>query len=362
MFGPTKGGQPRRIVHLVEGKASPRTAKTSRGVLLYSDFESIGLIDSTNVGKTAQELFGCGGDIPAKATLGEFLEGDAPANTLIIGVTPVGGQLPEDMKKVVVEAIEHGMDIWSGLHVFLNDDPFLKELANRHGALIWDVRKPEKDLPVGHGHCLDAQSYICLFVGTDCALGKMTAALELRNHMKEKKISTEFVATGQTGMMISGWGHPVDAIPGDFMTGVVEEDCMSVDGKCEFIMVEGQGSLLHPGFSPVTLGLMHGSMPDGMILCHQPSRTRISNRERFEIPSLKTVADLYLEIQKPLKPSHIVGVCMNTYGMPEDAALAACKAAEDELQVPATDPCRFDTDALIQALVDHKKQLGKYSG
>jgi len=359
MFGPNKGDQPRRIVHLVEGSANPRKAKTSRGVLLYSEFESVGLIDSTSVGKTAQELFGCGGDIPAKATLAEFLEGDKPANTLIVGVTPVGGQMPESMKTIVVEAIEHGMDVWSGLHEFLNEDPFLKELAERHGATLWDVRKPGKNLPVGHGHCLDAKSYIALFVGTDCALGKMTAALELRNHMRNLDINTEFVATGQTGMMISGWGHPVDAIPGDFMTGVVEEDCMSVDGKCDFIMVEGQGSLLHPGYSPVTLGLMHGSMPDGMILCHQPSRTHISNRERFEIPSLRTVADLYLEMQKNLKPSKIIGVCLNTYGMEEKEARAAVEAAQKEMQVPATDPCRFDTSDLIAALQHHKKEIGK---
>ncbi len=350
----------RRFVHLVEGCANPRNAKTSRGVLLYSRFPSVGLIDSTTVGKTAQELFGAGGDIPSKATLKEFLNSDANPNTLVVGITPVGGRLPQEMRSVIVEALENGLDVWSGLHVFLSNDPQLRELAERNHVKIWDVRKPPSEMPVGAGLCLDAKSYIALFVGTDCALGKMTAALELQKSFHEETAyKAEFVATGQTGMMISGWGHPVDAIPGDFMAGVVEEDCMAVDGECDFILVEGQGSLLHPGFSSVTLGLMHGAMPDGMILCHQPSRTHISKRERFKIPSLKIVAELYLAMQRELKPSKIVGCCLNTYGMPEADALDAIKLAEDELQVPTTDCYRFSNTDVLKALEAHRKEIGK---
>lgn len=350
----------RRFVHLVEASANPRNAKTSRGILLYSKFPSVGLIDTHTAGKTSQELMGCGGNIPCKATLKEFLNDGSKPNTLVVGVTPVGGKLPAAMRAVVMEAIQHGLDIWSGLHEFLNDDPEFAAAAKKHNVKIWDVRKPPADLPVGAGLCLDAKSYICLFVGTDCALGKMTAALELQNALHAStKHKAEFIATGQTGMMISGWGHPVDAIPGDFMCGVVEKDCISVDGKCDFILVEGQGSLLHPGFSPVTLGLMHGSMPDGMIMCHQPSRTHISKRERFKIPSLKITGDLYLEMQKPMKPSKIVGGCLNTYGMTEADALAAIKAAEDDLQVPFTDPCRFSNTAVLNALIAHAKEVGK---
>lgn len=350
----------RRFVHLVEGSANPRNAKTSRGVLIYSAYKSVGLIDSTTVGKTAQELFGAGGDIPSKATLHEFLNDGSNPNTLVVGVTPVGGRLPQEMRSVVLEALNHGLDVWSGLHVFLSEDPQFSEAANKSGAKIWDVRKPPADLPVGAGLCLDAKSYIALFVGTDCALGKMTAALELQKAFHaETKFKAEFIATGQTGMMISGWGHPVDAIAGDFMAGVVEKDCMSVDGKCDFILVEGQGSLLHPGFSPVTLGLMHGSMPDGMVMCHQPSRTHISKRERFKIPPLKVVANLYEAMQQELKPSKIVACCLNTYGMAEADALDSIKAAEDELQVPTTDSYRFSNTAVLNALQAHRVQIGK---
>lgn len=358
---PTHNRPPRkrRIVHLVEGNCTPRSAKTSRGVLLYSPHESIGLIDSQSVGKTAQETMGGGGNIPIKATLGEFLKGEHKPDTLVIGITPVGGQLPAEMRAVVLEALNNGLEVWNGLHDFMNDDPEFSAAAAKTGAAIWDVRRPPKNPPVGHGHCANSKSYICLTVGTDCAVGKMTASLEIQAEGNRRGQKHEFVATGQTGMMISGWGHPIDAIPGDFMCGCVEKDCLSVDGKCDVIHVEGQGSLYHLGFSPVTLGLMHGAMPDGMILVHQLGRTAISKREHIAIPPLNVVMEFYLAVMRRSKPSKFVGIALNTYGHPEDVALAAIRDAERLCGVPATDATRFGAGKLIDAIDAHRKCLGK---
>ncbi len=349
----------RKIVHLVEGSANPRSAKTSRGVLMYSPHESMGLIDSTNVGKTAHQLFGCGGDIPTFSSIGDFHRHGIEPDTMVVGVTPVGGRLPESMRRHVLEALEAGIDVWSGMHLFLSDDHEFRVAAEQGEASIWDVRKPPEDLPVGQGHMVESKSYSLLMVGTDCALGKMTAGLEVQRAAQKSGMTAEFVATGQTGMMITGWGHPIDAIPGDFMTGCVEKDCLKVDGRCDLIVVEGQGSLIHPGYSAVTYGLLHGAMPDGMIMCHQPTRTRISNREHVKIPKMSVLAELYLHTQLHLKPSKFVGVCLNTYGMDEQDALDAVKAAEDDMQVPATDPCRFGCERLIESVRQHRSVVGK---
>ena len=351
----------RKLLHLVEGSLSPRGAKTTRGVLLYSENRTIGLIDSTNVGKKCQELMGAGGDAPIRARVADFLggaAGDRP-DTLVIGTTPVGGQFPAEMRRHVLDAIEGGLDIWSGLHHFLAGDAEIADAAARAGVRLWDVRRPGRDLPVGSGRCCETKSYTLLAVGTDCAVGKMTAVLEMREEGRRRGQRAEFVATGQTGIMISGWGHPIDAIPGDFMSGCVEEDCLRVDGQCGIIFVEGQGSLYHPGFSAVTLGLMHGACPDGMILCHQAGRTRISKREHIEIPPLAEVIHFYEGVQFPLKPTRVLGIALNTWGLGDLEARAWIRAAEDDTHLPATDPCRYGAGPLVDALEIHRRQIGK---
>ncbi|MDK2971156.1 MAG: hypothetical protein PWP23_911 [Candidatus Sumerlaeota bacterium] len=349
----------RTIVHLAEGYCTPRGAKTTRGVLVYSEHDSVAVIDSTNAGKTARQLLDGGGDIPVVGSLADVFRMGLKPDTLVVGVTPVGGRLPTSFRRPVIEALEAGIDVWSGMHQFLQNDQELRLAAERGGAEIWDVRKPPEDLPVGMGAMINNKSYSMLMVGTDCALGKMTAGLVIRDAAKAIGKHYEFVATGQTGMMITGWGHPVDAIPGDFMCGCVEKDCLSVDGQCDAIIVEGQGSLLHPGYSPVTLGLLHGCMPDGMILCHQPSRTAVSNREHVLIPALSIVAKLYEDVQKLLKPSRVIGGVLNTHGMAEDTARAAIEAAENDLGRPVTDPVRFGAEVLVEAIEKHRKEIGK---
>jgi uncharacterized NAD-dependent epimerase/dehydratase family protein len=352
-----KNIQSRRVVHLAEGNFALRSAKMSVGVIRYGIHESVAIIDSLQVGKTSQEIIGAGGDIPVVASLDDALKYDP--EVLLIGITPTGGVLPPEWRPLLLKAIDHGLEVHAGLHEFLNDDEEISAAAKAKGVRLWDIRRPAKNLPVGGGLARWAKSYVSLMVGTDCALGKMTVALEIDRAIKKRGLRSEFVATGQCGIAIAGWGSPIDAIAGDFMAGAVERDVMSVDGKTDIILVEGQGSLLHPGFSSVTLGLMHGACADGLILCHQCTRTEISKIKDVPIPSLTVVAQLYLELMKGIKPTEIVGVALNTVGLSDDEAKAAVDAASAELNVPATDCVRFGAEPLVDALEAHRAKIGK---
>ncbi|MCC5875486.1 MAG: DUF1611 domain-containing protein [Candidatus Sumerlaeia bacterium] len=346
----------KRIVHLAEGKFNLRTSKMTTGVIRYGYHDSVAVIDSTKIGKTAEDVLGFGGDVPVVGSLAEAMKFEPEA--LLIGITPPGGRLPEDMRTVIIEAIALGLDVYAGLHDFLNEDEEIASAAKDQGVMLWDLRKPPRSMPVGGGLTRWSKSYISLMVGSDAAIGKMTVALEIHNKARERGINSEFVATGQCGIAIAGWGSPIDAIPGDFMAGVVERDVLSCDGA-DMILVEGQGSLYHPGFSSVTLGLIHGACPHSLILCHQSSRTEISNIRDRPIPPLNEVADHYLAFVHSFRPEcRVVGVSLNTSGTSNEEARAAVEEAEALLGVPATDPIRFGPDKLVDALENHRRELG----
>lgn len=345
----------KRIVHLAEGNFSLRNSKMTTGVLRYGYHESVAVIDSQYVGKTAQEVVGCGGNVPVVASLADAMKYRPEA--LLIGITPTGGRLPEPMKTLCLEAISLGLDVYAGLHDFLTDDEELVAAAQKHNVKLWDIRKPPKQMPVGGGLCRWAKSYISLMVGSDCAIGKMTVALEIDREAKRRGVKSEFVATGQCGIAIAGWGSPIDAIPGDFMAGMVERDVMSVDGA-DLILVEGQGSLLHPGFSSVTLALLHGAIPHSLILCHQTSRKEVSKIKDVPIPPLPEVIEPYIRLASPFRKPEFIGVCLNTSGTSEEEARAAVAEAEKTCGVPASDPVRFGAGKLVDALIEHRRKLG----
>lgn len=352
----TKAIEPKRLVHLAEGKFSLRFSKMTTGVLRYGYHENVAVIDSTQAGSTADEVIGFGGPVPVVSSLKESLKYNPEA--LLIGITPPGGQLPDSMRSIILEAISHGMDIYAGLHDFLEEDPEISAAASAKGVKLWDIRRPGKKLPVGAALARWSKSYISLIVGSDCAIGKMTVALEVDRLAKNRGIKSEFIATGQCGIAIAGWGSPIDAIPGDFMAGCVERDVMSVDGEADLILVEGQGSLLHPGFSSVTLALLHGSIPHSLILNHQVTRTQIGNVKDLPIPSLNEVIAPYIQLASPFRVPHFIAVSLNTSGLSVEEARKAVADAERECGVPATDPIRFGPEKLVDAMMEHKKRIG----
>ena len=273
----------------------------------------------------------------------------AGARSLLIGVAPPGGRIPAHWLPALLQAIEAGMDIVAGMHTRLNAIPELAQAAARKGVRLIDVRVPPENLPIATG--LKRSGKRLLTVGSDCALGKKYTALALAKALQARGVDADFRASGQTGIMIAGNGIPLDAVVSDFVAGAAES--LSPDAHPDhWDIVEGQGSIIHPAYAGVTLGLVHGSQPDALVLCHDPSRTHIGMAPQVKIPSLDVLARRYIEAAELTNPNvRIVGVSLNTSSLDEAAAQAALREAEAVLGVPAFDPIRTSADPIIDRLL-----------
>jgi uncharacterized NAD-dependent epimerase/dehydratase family protein len=340
-----------RYLILADGDFGPMTSKTANSIIRYLPERTVGVLDRRQAGKTVQDVLGFGGSIPV---VGSMHAGLALGPTaVLVGIAPLGGRLPEEWRSWLAEALDAGCDLWSGLHTFLGDDPVLASKAKAAGRRIFDLRKPPPDLPVASGAAKAVEPYVVLTVGTDCNVGKMTAQLQLTKQLNAAGLRTRFVATGQTGIMIEGWGIAVDAVVSDFVAGAAERLVLQGSVDADIVLVEGQGSINHPGYSAVTLGLLHGCCPDAMILCHQVSRKYIGDyREAawLKIPPLTEYIRLYETIGSAVHPTKVIGISLNTYDMTDEAARRACEAVTRETGLPATDPVRFDATPLLEAV------------
>jgi uncharacterized NAD-dependent epimerase/dehydratase family protein len=345
--------QEHRYLILAESHFGPESSKTANSAVRYLPERILAVIDSRHAGRTVQEVLGFGGQIPvvgsyeACANLG--------ANALLIGIAPQGGQLPEAWRPVLRAVIHDGLDLVSGLHFYLSDDPEISFMAAEKGVRLFDLRKPPRDLPVATGKAREADARVVLTVGTDCNIGKMTAGLQIRRALAESGARVGFAATGQTGILIEGWGIAVDAVVADFIGGAAERLVLQAAHGNEVVLVEGQGSLVHPGYSGVTLGLMHGSMPDAMILCHQPSRRCVYGAggayRWVALPSLAEAIRIYEGAMAPLRRSPVIGIALNTYDLADSDARAAIDDAAAETGLPVTDPVRYDAAPLAEAIL-----------
>lgn len=349
----------RRLAVLAEGNFNIHSAKTAVGAIRYSPHDVVAIIDSTNAGKTSQQVLGFGGDIPIVSSVEETRQ--FKPDVLVIGIAPAGGQLPAAWRSTINEAIEAKMDIWSGLHSFLADDPDMAELATLKDVTIWDVRRPRPDLQVASGLALNTRAFVVLAVGSDCNVGKMTVSLELQKYCREQGYNAGFVATGQTGILIEGEGTPLDAVPGDFMPGEVERLVMNLDKKgCDVIFVEGQGAVIHPAYGAVTLGLMLGAMPDAYVLCHQPTRKSFRPEANVLIPDLPIMVRHYEDLMSQFKAPKVACVSLNTFDLTPEQATATEAEISEQLGVPTVDPIRNGVEKLWSALEPlAKKKLGR---
>lgn len=338
-----------RIVILAEGKFAPLSAKTANGVIRYSRHETVAVIDSHQAGKTVQDVLGYGGNIPIISSVAEAMQFEP--DIFLIGIAPTGGQLPQSFRHFVRDAIEQRLEVWNGMHSFVGDDKEFSELAAKNGVRIWDVRRPRQGLVVADGSALHAKAFVVLMIGSDCNVGKMTTALELQKLARERGYKAGFVATGQTGILIEGDGTPLDAIPGDFMSGEVERLVMQCDAdRDDVIFVEGQGSLLHPGFGPVTLGLVLGSMADAYILCHQPSRTTYRPGYDIELPPLPEVIRGYEDLVRVYKAPKTLALALNTFDLNDEQAEEQKRKLAAETGLPTADPIRHGVTELFDAI------------
>jgi uncharacterized NAD-dependent epimerase/dehydratase family protein len=341
-----------RFLIVADGDFSPMTSKTANSVIRYLPERTVGVLDRRQAGRTVQDVLGFGGTIPVVGTMREGLALGPTA--VLIGIAPSGGRMPAEWRSWLAEALDHGCDLWSGLHTFLADDPLLAEKARAAGRRIFDLRRPPADLPIASGLAKTVEPLVVLAVGTDCNVGKMTAQLQLTRGLNARGVRTRFVATGQTGIMIEGWGIAVDAVVADFIAGAAERLVLEGSKDADVVLVEGQGSINHPGYSGVTLGLLHGSCPDALLLCHQPSREYIGDyREAawLRIPPLSTYIRLYEAIGSAVHPTRVIGISLNTYDLSEAEARRACETAARETGLPATDPVRFGAAPLVDAVV-----------
>lgn len=347
----------RRIAILAEGAFGPLSAKTAVGVLRYGSDTVVAVIDSASAGMMADEVLGMvggvGAGIPVVRDVEEALK--YSPDTLLIGIAPIGGRLPDAWRPGILRSLSAKLDVISGLHHFLADDPELAAAAKASGATIWDVRRPPEELAqrIREGSPHRPGSHTVYFCGSDCDVGKMTVAFEVTREMQRRGLSAGFAATGQTGIMISGEGIPVDRFISDFVAGGVEALTLDFANRYEWVFVEGQGSLTHPAYSAVTLGLLHGCAPDLLILCHQAGRETVYSYPGVRIPPLPKVRQIYEEAAGWLKPASVVAVALNTYGMPDEAARAAIAETEREMGLPTTDPVRYGAGPLVEALLAH---------
>ncbi len=349
-----------RFLIIADGDFGPLTSKTANSCIRYFPERVVAVLDRGQAGKTAQDVLGFGGTIPVVADFERGIAQGKGATAVLIGIAPAGGRLPEEWRGWLRRAIARRLEIWSGLHTFIGDDPELGPLARANGVRILDARKPPPNLPIADGRAAEVDAFVILAVGSDCNVGKMTAQLELRDALVKRGHKTSFVATGQTGIFIEGWGTAVDAVVADFIAGAAEELVLQGAKGNDFVLVEGQGSLIHPGYSGVTLGLLHGSCPDALILCHQATREYIGDyhgREPWvKIPSYLELIDIHERAARPVHPTKVIGICLNTYDMAEAAARDAIAHAAEETGLPATDPVRFDSGPLVEAVI---KEAGR---
>jgi uncharacterized NAD-dependent epimerase/dehydratase family protein len=334
----------KRYLILAEGKSGDaHYGKTMRGVVAYSPHPTVAILDSERGGEAYE-------GIPIVATVEEALPYEP--TTALVGVATQGGRFPPAWRKLLTASIAAGLDVESGLHEFITDDAELTELAERQGVELRDLRKPPADLSVPTGENLALHAKIVLTVGSDCAIGKKTVAIELDREARRRGLESVFVPTGQTGIAIAGWGIAVDAVVADFLAGAAER--LVVEGAArggELLFVEGQGSLVHPAYSGVTLGLMHGAAPHAYVLCHVAGATHVEGYPDHPLPSLPELVDLHRWASLPLRPARVAAIALNTRGLDESEARAAADSAEAETGLPADDPVRFGGGKVLDAVL-----------
>jgi uncharacterized NAD-dependent epimerase/dehydratase family protein len=281
--------------------------------------------------------------------LGMAEAAQAGARTLVLGIASAGGLLGDDLVEDAAAALEAGLNVASGLHQRLRHVPRLAALAEARRLQLFDVREPPADLAVGKGYPRAGRRL--LTVGTDCSVGKMYATLALTEALRARGLPADFRATGQTGILVAGAGIPVDAVVADFISGAIERLAPARhDGGWD--LIEGQGSLSHPSFAGVSLGLLHGAQPEAIVICDEPGRAHMRGIPGRPVPGLAETIALNLGLARLTSPAvRAVGIALNSSGLPRDAARDLCRRTEDEFGLPCTDPIAFGVDAIIDELL-----------
>jgi uncharacterized NAD-dependent epimerase/dehydratase family protein len=334
----------KRYLILAEGHSGdPHHGKTARGVIRYSPHSSVAVVDSERAG-TALE------GVPVVSSVAEGLAYEP--TTALVGVATTGGHLPPLWRRLLRSAIEAGLDVESGMHAFLADDPEYAELARARGVELRDLRRPPPDLGVATGVNLRHDALVVHTVGSDCAAGKKTVAVELDREARRRGLASVFVPTGQTGILIAGWGIAVDSVVADYLAGAAERLVVEGARRGNLLWVEGQGSLVHPRYSGVTLGLYHGAAPHALVLCHVAGATHIDGMPEHRLPPLGELAQLYERLSLPARQAIVAAIALNTAGLDDAGARSAIRDAEGGTGLVADDPVRYGPRRLLEAIFE----------
>lgn len=334
---------------LTDGYLTARNAKTAHGVIHYAPDRIAAVVDAEHSGRDLIDVVPeLGRSAPIVSSVAQGLDHDP--TSLLLGVATPGGWMPDHWRAWIVEAIEARLEIANGLHTLLSDDDGLVSLARERGVDLWDVRLPPEGIPLCSGKSLEVPQRTVLTVGSDCAVGKMTVSVELAAAGRAAGTATEFVATGQTGILIAGRGIAVDRVISDFTAGAAEQLVCESDSASEVLIVEGQGGLWHPAYSGVTLSLLHGSAPEVLVLCHQAGRTAIEEPPFTRLPPLGEMITTYEAMARTLRPAPVACIALNTSGLSAEQASAAMIKIEDETGLPVGDVIRGDAPKLWDAV------------
>ncbi len=327
----------------------PQRAKTAVGILRYADYDVAAVLDRERAGQRVSDYLDDVQDAPIVSGI-DAVAGELDA--LIIGIAPIGGGFADSWRPDVREALTRGADIIAGLHYLLAEDEEFAQLAAEYDCTLRDVREPPADLSVATGAARDVDATVIATVGTDCSVGKMTTTMEIADTLTEQGYDAAVVPTGQTGVMIEGWGTVVDRVIADFVNGAVEQMITTAAAEHDVLVVEGQGTIAHPAYSAVTCGILHGAAPDSLVLCHEAGRERIHGYEDFSLPSIATYVDLYESMAAPISGANVVAGMLNTRSIEtDDTAREAVVSFGEAAGVPATDPIRFDVAECLEAII-----------
>ena len=341
----------RKLIILTEGHSNPHTAKTGCSVIRYRREEVVGVLDATLAGQNVEEYLGVGEGFKFISRIDEA----AQANCLLIGIAPPGGKIPESWRPIILQAIASGMNVVSGLHDFVTDDMEFVAAAKQQGVDLVDVRKNDFTAiarrPGFRKDCFRVHT-----VGHDCSIGKMVTAIEITEGLKERGVDAKFCATGQTGIMIEGSGYPMDRGIADFISGAAEQLVLENE-QHDVLLIEGQGSLVHPSYSAVTLGILHGSMPHALVLCYEVLRDKVTGVEHVAIPDLPEVRRIVEVMSNVHHDCEVIGVSMNSRRVTEEEALAEQQRVGELLNLPVTDIFRFGRESLVDAVLEARERF-----
>ena len=333
----------RKLALYAQNRLHPLGSKTANGLIHFRTAEVQVIIDASKAGQVAQDVLGYGGDIPIVAHVSDALAYEP--DTLVVGIAPIGGAFNPDWMPEIKLALENDIDVWAGLHEFLSEMDSLQPFQH----LIWDARKPPQGLQIAQGTWRQRKSKVLLTIGSDSNVGKMTTALTLQQQLKVIGLDSIFVGTGQTGIMISERGVAGDAVVADFINGAIDAEVDQVDGQAPLIIVEGQGAITHIGYSGVTLGLIHGVMPDAFVLAHQPSRV-VDDYDQA-LPDIHEVVQLHEALMHPFKAAKVLGINLYSKDMSGKASQQVCQTLYKTSGLPVEDMVRAPKRIVAEAVL-----------